>query len=205
MSHLEYIFGPTATETDSPEKRKFDEILEAIKPLVEAHPTYVLYVTGHSLGGALSTIVSFYLACDESIPKPVTCINFASPRVGNHSFLEASTALEKCQSLRFLRVVNEKDSIAFMPTFQYYHAGFQIRLYEDTAVPPEVTYPKLNDSIASKWSRTWNNSLFASFNFSYDHGDYREQVEVNQTALQKLDLNLLYSDPEITGYAWGTE
>ena len=46
---VDYIFGTTATETDAPEKRKYDEILEDVKPLLSANPGYKLYVTGHSL------------------------------------------------------------------------------------------------------------------------------------------------------------
>jgi hypothetical protein len=209
----------TKDTTDAPDKRRYDEIREDVQPLLEANPGYVLYVTGHSLGGALSSIVAFFMACDPSIPKPVTCLNFASPRVGDASFLEACTALEKIQNLRYLRVVNEKDSIAFMPTFNFYHAGFQLRLYEGSGEPndssssamppppppppPEMTYPRLQDTMANKWRRTWNNSLFASLNFAYDHGDYREEVEKNKVALQKMDLNLLYADPDITGFTWG--
>jgi len=60
-------------------------------PLLEANPSHKLYVTGHSLGAALSTVVSFKLSCEESIQKPVMCINFASPRVGDAAFLEAVT------------------------------------------------------------------------------------------------------------------
>ena len=177
--------------------------MEDIKPLLKANPGYKLYVTGHSLGAALSTIVSFYLATedDEVIPKPVTCINFASPRVGDHSFLEASTALESTGKLRFLRIVNDKDSIAMMPMLNYYHAGYQIRLSKDALKEePEVTYPKIGDSYSNRWGRTWGNSLFASFNLSYDDGDYRERIDKHKAALEKLDLNALYGNEELTGF-----
>eukprot|EP00548_Thalassiothrix_antarctica_P004539 CAMPEP_0194137896 /NCGR_PEP_ID=MMETSP0152-20130528/7731_1 /TAXON_ID=1049557 /ORGANISM="Thalassiothrix antarctica, Strain L6-D1" /LENGTH=76 /DNA_ID=CAMNT_0038835097 /DNA_START=50 /DNA_END=277 /DNA_ORIENTATION=- len=73
-------------EKDDPSNRKYDVIMKECKILLEENPGYKLYVTGHSLGAALSSIFAFYAACDEDIPKPVTCINFASPRVGNKSF-----------------------------------------------------------------------------------------------------------------------
>lgn len=63
------------------------------------------YVTGHSLGGALSTIVGVFLACDPEIPKPVSVVNFASPRVGGRHFLHAAKWLERKRWLRVLRVV----------------------------------------------------------------------------------------------------
>lgn len=170
--------------------------------MLAANPGYKLYVTGHSLGAALSSIVSFYLALDESIPKPVTCINFASPRVGDAMYLEASTALQASKQLRFLRIVNDNDSLALVPFFNYFHAGYQIRLYKEAAYEPEVMYPKIVDTLSNRWSRTWSNSLFASFNVSYDHGDYRERVEQNKAFLEKMDLNLLYADSSLTGFSW---
>jgi len=87
---VDYIFGKTKAEGDG-DKRKYDQILEDIMPLLEANPDHKLYVTGHSLGAALSTVVSFFLSCEESIQKPVMCINFASPRVGDAAFLKAVT------------------------------------------------------------------------------------------------------------------
>lgn len=153
----------------------------------------------------MSSIVAFYLACDESLPKPITCINFASPRVGDGMYLEASTALEASKKLRFLRIVNDNDSIAMFPTFYYSHAGFQIRLYKDGAYEPEVTYPKLQDTLYNRWSRTWGNSLFASFNVSYDHCEYRERVEQNKAFLEKMDLNELYANSNMTGFPWEEE
>ena len=177
--------------------------MEDIMPLLKANPGYKLYLTGHSLGAALSTIVAFYLACEDDtvIPKPVTCINFASPRVGNHAYLEASTKLESSGKLRFIRVVNDCDSLAMLPMFYYSHAGFQVRLHKDALKEgPEVTYPRLVDTYSNRWSRTWGNSLFASFNLSYDHADYRERIEENKEALEKLELNALYEDEELTGF-----
>jgi hypothetical protein len=198
----DYIFGTTATDSDAPDKRKYDEILEDIKPLLEANPGYKLYVTGHSLGAALSSVVAFYLACDDSIPKPVTCLNYASPRVGDSFYLQASTHLEKTKQLRFLRVVNDNDSIAMVPMINYYHAGLQVRLHASSSTQPEVTYPKLVDSTWNRWSRTWRNSLITSFNLSYDHGEYRERVEENRAFLESLDVNKLYNDPSLTGFSW---
>jgi hypothetical protein len=202
MKTLDYIFGLTATAEDAPDKRKYDEILEDIMPLLEANPDYKIYVTGHSLGGALATIVAFYLACDDSMPKPITCLSFAAPRVGDYGFREATESLEKAKRLRVLRIVNANDSIPMFPMFNFYHAGFQIRLYDNPASKPELTYPKLNDSYWNQFSRAWGNSLITSFNLSYDHGEYRERVDENQAYLETQDLNELYNNADLTGFSW---
>lgn len=172
--------------------------------MLEANPGYKLYVTGHSLGGALASVVAFYFACDDSIPKPVTCISFAAPRVGDYGFREAVNALEQSKRLRMLRIVNNNDTIAMLPMVNFHHAGFQIRLYSNPSSQPEVTYPKLEDDFWNKFGRAWGNSFLTSLNFGYDHGEYRERVEKNQAFLETLDLNGLYNDADLTGFSWAS-
>lgn len=196
------MFGKTTDTGDAEEKRKYDEILEDVKPLLAANPGYKLYVTGHSLGGALSSIAAFYLACDDDVPKPVTCISFAAPRVGDEGFLKATNQLEREKRLRMLRVVNDNDSIPVMPMIGYQHAGFQVRLYDDPKYEPVITYPKLEDDWTSRFWRAWNNSLLTSFNLWYDHGDYRERIDENQGFLEQQDLNALYNDADLAGFTW---
>lgn len=60
-----------------------------------------IYVTGHSLGGALATLASFFLACDKEVSsckisgsnKTIKCIAFADPSVGNVGFQRAMAVL----------------------------------------------------------------------------------------------------------------
>ena len=57
-------------------------------------------------GGALSTILAFeatLLIPYSRIPKPVTCINFASPKVGNIHFRKTISHLEKKGLLQIAR------------------------------------------------------------------------------------------------------
>jgi len=147
---------------------------------------------------------SFFFACDDSLPKPVSCINFASPRIGDSNYLLAVQALEKNQQLRFCRINNNNDSISVVPIYQYYHAGFQVRLYRDASkYEPEMTYPKVVDGGWNRWNRTWGNSLPVSLNIGYDHGDYRERIDANHAALEAVSLNDLYNNPDLTGFTLG--
>ena len=47
--------------------------------------------------------------------------------------------------------------------------------------------------------RLLSNSLPASFNLSYDHGDYRERVDHNKDFFEKMQLKKLYQDKSLTG------
>ena len=69
---------------------KFEEIIGIVVPLLKQHPDYRLYITGHSLGGALSTLFAFTVAASNfSIEKPITCVSCASPKVGGNCFRKA--------------------------------------------------------------------------------------------------------------------
>ncbi|KAI0564295.1 lipase [Gracilaria domingensis] len=77
-------------QQDTPEeKSKFDVILEQAISILREHMGFGLYVTGHSLGGALCTLFSFYAALDPFFVDPVICYSFASPKLGTISFRKA--------------------------------------------------------------------------------------------------------------------
>lgn len=175
-------------------------ILVRLKSLVKNYPDHKIYTTGHGLGAALSTIAGFFFAATTDLPKPITCINFGSPRVGDLRFLEAVQVLEKEESFRLLRLVNENDAITAIPSVNYYHAGFQVMMYEGNH-EPHLTYPKIIDSYRNRFSRAYENSFFNNWNLMYDRGEYRERVEKDKDALQKYDFDKLYENEEMTGFS----
>eukprot|EP00978_Attheya_sp_CCMP212_P048640 scaffold553883_cov122-Attheya_sp.AAC.1 len=137
----------------------YDEITRQVKNLLQnSYTKYTsVYVTGHSLGAALSILYSYYIAADLDIPKPVKCINFASPRVGDRNFLQAVQHLEKTQRLQVIRVVNDNDVIPTIPTVGFAHVGFQIKLYSNLKAKKEKKDPDMfhssNDHGIMKWMK----------------------------------------------------
>lgn len=85
------------------------------QPLSEWH----VYVTGHSLGGALATLLALELSSSQLTKLgviSVTMYNFGSPRVGNKKFAEVYNE-KVCDSWR---VVNHRDIIPTVPRLMGY-------------------------------------------------------------------------------------
>jgi len=90
-------------------------------------PPLRIYCTGHSLGGALSTILA--LSLRTKLGMDVEMYNFGSPRVGNHAFAQ----LYDKNVPKSFRVVMDGDVITNTPKLccLYKHVGSEILL--DTA------------------------------------------------------------------------
>lgn len=109
-----YLFGDRGRE-----RSKYMEIMKHVEQLLTENPSrrnYNLYITGHSLGGALATLFGFYAAASCSLPLPVTIVSVASPRVGNIAFARTFAELESQGKLRHLRIANHKDPVTLGPT-----------------------------------------------------------------------------------------
>ncbi|KAJ6721658.1 hypothetical protein OIU85_024720 [Salix viminalis] len=78
-----------------------------------------VYVTGHSLGGALATLLALELSSSQLVKRgaiSVTMYNFGSPRVGNKKFAEAYNQKVKDS----WRVVNHRDIVPTVPRLMGY-------------------------------------------------------------------------------------
>ncbi len=74
-----------------------------------------LYITGHSLGGALATIATQNL--EHKIKSQIAaCYTFGSPRVGNKQY-------ERNIKAPFYRVVHSTDIVTLVPSIGYVHIG----------------------------------------------------------------------------------
>ncbi|KAL3795355.1 hypothetical protein HJC23_009528 [Cyclotella cryptica] len=109
----EYLFGSEKGQS------KYEEIMLHVQKLFESNPKYrdeyKLYVTGHSLGGALATLFGLYASASSIPPQPVTVVSVASPRVGNLEFAALFTEYESQGKIRHLRVANHKDPVTLAP------------------------------------------------------------------------------------------
>ena len=107
-----------------------------------------VWVTGHSLGGALATLCALELAASvHSGRRPgldVRMVNFGSPRVGNAAFVQLYNSLVP----HSLRLVNGTDAVPTVPALLgYRHVHHGIRLTPHGVAAPDA--PPVLPSAAS--------------------------------------------------------
>jgi pimeloyl-ACP methyl ester carboxylesterase len=69
---------------------RHDQIMDDLKSILAKYRDYKIFVAGHSLGAALA----FYIACDDDLPKRISCLNSASPRFGGWEIFRGVQDLE---------------------------------------------------------------------------------------------------------------
>lgn len=197
-------------------KQRYDQIQDDIKSLIkEGNPDgYKIYVAGHSLGAALSTLVAFKLAGSkkEWMPKPVTNICIASPRVGTSGFRTAFQQLEEDGLLRCLRIMNSKDtvptlspisfgslkcSLSFFPRL-YKHVGINIRFKKKGY---EIVHPS-GLGFFSSIGNTFKNSIFKPYwRILHFHSRslHIDRLNEHKSAFSDMYIDDMYNDPEIVG------
>lgn len=223
----DYLYGrskrpPHVTLEKGQEGRKVDAILQKVVETVEQYPDYSVYVTGHSLGGSLAILTSLELAADDRIPKPVSCISIAAPRVGDGKFATAFFALEKSNAIRCLRIVNHGDIFPRIPqrgtnhcccgiaTFvlqggdrTYHHVGIELVLQNNGE--KRIRYPRyhpgqpVQNLMRDVWRRTRHRTSQARSglcreNLAVNHSclEYWSRIDHCKLSLIQLDLHEQY-------------
>lgn len=95
---------------------EFEVIQHQIFKFVRSHPMRPILLTGHSLGGAIATILAAELAKDG---YEVSLCTFGSPRVGDAEFAETFKSL----NIHHTRVVHGDDIVPRFPKIGYRHVG----------------------------------------------------------------------------------
>ena len=123
-------------------------IINKVRSILDEYPDYKVFVTGHSLGGALATLFGYILA--HEIDNFITVVSFASPRIGNYHWKKS---FESKMNLKHFRVTNNRDLITATPTINYYHVGTDIKLYNDSFyINVGKTHSCFDYTIFSNWS-----------------------------------------------------
>ena len=98
------------------------QVMPEVKKLSQQYPSYSVWVTGHSLGGALATLCALDLQTELQINA--TVYTYGSPRVGNVAFAQYYDSLVP----NTFRIVNGQDIIPHLPlkTMNFYHVATEV-------------------------------------------------------------------------------
>ena len=96
------------------------EIYDSVKD--RCLPDYRITLTGHSMGGAVATMIGAHL---NNLGHEVEVITFAQPRITNNSGARALS------SLKLTRIVIEGDVVNLLPPFNYAHFGEELILQSE--------------------------------------------------------------------------
>mmetsp|Transcript_10598 Transcript_10598/g.27803 ORF Transcript_10598/g.27803 Transcript_10598/m.27803 type:complete len:770 (-) Transcript_10598:33-2342(-) len=121
----------------------------AVESLYKEKPRPIFF-TGHSLGGALSTLSSYSIRQKLRLSEDnIACYTFGSPMVGNHAF----TRKYDSKVPRHWRVVLEGDAVTKLPVGPFDHVGFKALLTDEGMLFIDPSLMEL----------TWNHSKGTSF------------------------------------------
>ncbi|KAA8493425.1 Lipase [Porphyridium purpureum] len=100
-----------------------DMVKEALR-LHRENPGDRVYVTGHSLGGAMATHMVLTLALAGVPTEQLVCYTFGQPRVGNEAFRREFDARVK----DMFRIVNNYDVVPHLPAYAtgFRHVGHEL-------------------------------------------------------------------------------
>jgi hypothetical protein len=104
-------------------------VINGIQDVSKKYNTKDLLITGHSLGGALSTLLAFELLYVENIDMNIKLITFGCPRIGNHDFVSIFNSF----SVYSNRITHYYDIVPHIPQqfLKYDHISKEIWYNEE--------------------------------------------------------------------------
>ncbi|KAJ7296583.1 hypothetical protein O6H91_Y114200 [Diphasiastrum complanatum] len=114
----------------STKRLAYDVVTEKLKELIQTHKNAKIYITGHSLGGALACLYSalLYHAKESTLADRIGGVyTFGQPRVGDDKFVKFYNEKLTQPQNRYFRVVYNSDLVPRVPfddaVSRFKHAG----------------------------------------------------------------------------------
>ncbi|EFJ33246.1 hypothetical protein SELMODRAFT_84808 [Selaginella moellendorffii] len=165
----------------------YDAACLKLKELLAVHKEAKVYITGHSLGGALATVFTSFLfhANENQVTSRLAGVyTFGQPKAGDTEFAADVTVNLNHPENRFFRVVYSNDIVPRLPyedlAFQFKHLGpcfFYGSSYGGETVQEEPTAKSLstNQLLPDHAVATWE--LLQSLLLRYKFGEaYKETL-----------------------------
>lgn len=177
-------------------KRSAEWVFDAVEP--ELDKTKPVYITGHSLGGAIAAILDGYLRTAGYTVKRV--VTFGQPRVTD-KFGSSVLQLDAI-NFRFLRVVHGKDTVSLVPKFGWVHYAPELVIHADQSFciwPGRHVMGKITNKDSSNGLKDW---LAEHLGNPKDHSMVKYLKLLKTLASNEHETRLI--PPETTiGHYWG--
>lgn len=178
---------------------RLERILKEVNNLRKQFADHRLYVTGHSLGGALGLLTALEMAERFGKPgQPVTFVGIANPRAGTEGFRDACEVLEREGKMRIVGVHGHLDIVPMLPGSafnrttkrRFCQSGFELVLKSDPIKFKMRRFERADDNYFQRIGL----ALFRADKISERHHyvTYLKELEALERPLQKLHLNDFY-------------
>ena len=171
-------------------------ILRVVNEIRDSYPEtshYPLFVTGHSLGGALATLFGYYAANNEEVTKhgPVCVYSFASPATGDENFAKSVRYLEKSGKLMIARFWNSGDVVASIHEVKnkLTHVGVAIEL--DSSAAKMLNEERSKLSVGGLAHAFTNPGELLKKHSTASSSDF---LDKHECSLKNVTLNDLYNE-----------
>ncbi|OQS04473.1 hypothetical protein THRCLA_03297, partial [Thraustotheca clavata] len=123
------------------------ELKETLHLLFQEHSDLSVYITGHSMGGALAICAAYDCAVHFNIPN-IHMYNFGGPRVGNPAFVRQYNN----KVPNSFRIVFDGDLVAGIPRFWglYEHVGSEVAIDDAGNVIVDPSFVERRLLVSSK-------------------------------------------------------
>jgi hypothetical protein len=103
-------------------KDRFQEFIDIITRAI--HENKSIIISGHSLGGALATVLFSYIQANYyHFIENIKLYTFGCPRVGDKPFANFISSSNKAE-----RIVNKGDIVTMIPIIDYYHHDKELKI-----------------------------------------------------------------------------
>jgi pimeloyl-ACP methyl ester carboxylesterase len=195
----------TTTSGSGIKTSRITQILEQVNSLRSKNKDSRIYVTGHSLGGALALLTALEVAAHWGTKSnPVTYIGIGNPRAATYSFRNAVETLEQEGKMRCLGVHNHLDIVPMIPTSalhvrtknNFCQVGFQMLLHPDKF---EMRYCPRTNNTCQDFKDQAERMALAIFRPDkiagrHHYMTYLSYLRSLEEALSRLHLNDYYND-----------
>jgi hypothetical protein len=193
------IFSTSKPYKNITSQSRLERIIGEVNNLQKQFSDHRLYVTGHSLGGALGLIAALELAAQFGKPgQPVTFVGIANPRAGTEGFRDACEVLEREGKMRCVGVHGHLDIVPMLPGSafnrttkrRYCQSGFELVLKSDS----NKFYMRRSDRADDNYFQRIGLALFRADKIGDRHHyvTYLKELEALERPLNKLYLNDFY-------------